>query len=765
MIKKYFRKNLIGLHLFVFLSLMLIAVASASAETTTISWDANTEPDIAGYLVAYGTASRSYSSEVNVPGASTTSVEISGLEAGKTYYFAVRAVDLAGQLSDYSDEVTRTFALPNVAPAASFTTSPDTGIAPAQIAFTSTSTDSDGSITSTQWDFGDGTSASGVSVSHTFTTAGTYTVSLTVTDNEGAASQTSSQIVIAANRLPTASIDIDRETGFAPLEINFSGTGSTDEDGSVTDYAWDFGDGVTAGGETVTHIYENAGTYTVTLTVTDDKGGTDTVTAQVVAKEGHEYTWVLGENEDSDLMDTCSDTYLNINDENYAASPSLRTYTWPTDSAANAIVMKWNLDALPRDAVIESATLELYLEDAGGDSEYEISAHRISGLDPVIDACTGNTYDGTNPWTNGTQLAQDDIAEAESVVAVDAATGFKAWNITGMVQAWLESAEQNHGLLLNADTVASSDSYRYFASSDATDRRVRPRLTITFITEQQPDLPPRAEAAADRLSGKAPLTVNFTSAGSHDAEGSLQFSWNFGDGNSVVTASDASHEYTSPGTYSVVLTVTDSAGQTDTAELTVEVVANQAPQAVAQTDVTSGDAPVTVLFDASGSSDSDGSIVKYSWDYDSDGVEDAEGMTVEHTFTEAGEYHITLTVTDDSGETSSDSALVIIVTSNTAPEISNLVANPAVLENPHMSTIISADVTDADGDSLDIIVDCGNGQTVSGLPAECGYTKKGTYTVTVTVSDGNGNTVQDDTVVEVGDKRPDKPVNITLLIN
>ena len=765
MTKKHYENFFTARTLFIFVLFMLVLCSTAMAETATIAWDPNPEPDIYGYKVFYGTESRNYTDHVDVNSPTQTQVEITGLLAGNTYYFAVKAVDLAGQESDFSDEVSRTYELPNVVPEAGLTASPESGIAPIEVVFSSTSTDSDGNIVSTEWNFGDGATASGTSAVHTYTSAGTYTVTLTVTDDDGAIAQVSRQINVAENQVPVASIDMDNTSGFAPVSIEFSAAGSSDSDGSITQYAWNFGDGTTTTGETAAHTYETPGTYTVTLTVTDDKGADDSETAQIEVKQGYTYTWVLGENSASDLTGTCDDTYININTENYADSDSLRTYTWPTDEAANAIIMKWNLSALPQDAEIQSATLELYLKEARGDDPYEISAHRIVGVDPIIDACTGETFDGTSPWTNNTSLAQDNIAPAVSVTVIDTAAGFKAWDITGIAQAWIEIPGENHGVLLNADTTAASDSFRYFASSQAADKAVRPRLTITFITEQQPDLPPRAEAAADTLSGKAPLTVNFSAEGSHDAENSLTYSWNFDDGSDTAEGITAAHQYIQAGTFHAVLTVTDGAGQTDTAELTIEVVENQAPVASAQADVTSGYAPLTVLFDAGNSTDSDGNIAAWSWDFNSDGVEDAEGVSVEHTFTEAGEYNVTLTVTDDSGATAQDTSVTISVTRNAAPEITGFSATPDALNNPGMQASFNADVTDPEGEAVTVHIDFGNGQSATQLPAECTYAQTGTYNVTLTAEDEDGNQSTATITVQVTDKTPAKPYNIVLTAN
>jgi PKD repeat protein len=118
------------------------------------------------------------------------------------------------------------------------------------------------------WDFGDGATSTLADPAHVYA-PGLYTATLTVTDGEGVSD--TATIAIDVNDKPTASATSNVTSGTGPLTVNFSGT-AADSDGTFS-FAWDFGDGGTNNSSlSPSHTYTDPGTYSATLTVTDDRG-------------------------------------------------------------------------------------------------------------------------------------------------------------------------------------------------------------------------------------------------------------------------------------------------------------------------------------------------------------------------------------------------------------------------------------------------------------------------------------------------------------
>ena len=181
-------------------------------------------------------------------------------------------VEIPIALSNDADDVC---AVTNEDPAAVFTP-PATPYAGVTAGFTDTSSDTDGTVVSWSWDFGDGGVSTDRNPEHVYAAPGTYTVRLTVTDDDGATDSTtrSVEVVVPPPIPPVASFapPANPRAGQSAAFVNQS----TDVDGTIVSHDWDFGDGESSTDANPTHVYNEPGEYTATLTVTDDDGQTDT---------------------------------------------------------------------------------------------------------------------------------------------------------------------------------------------------------------------------------------------------------------------------------------------------------------------------------------------------------------------------------------------------------------------------------------------------------------------------------------------------------
>lgn len=267
-----------------------------------------------------------------------------------------------------------------------------------------------------------------------------------------------------------------------------------------------------------------------------------------------------------------------------------------------------------------------------------------------------------------------------------------------------------------------------------TDDRGATGRDTAVVTVAQAALSPPVARAGGPYASVVGRDVSFDGSRSTGADGVISgYSWGFGDGATAAGAT-AKHAYASAGTFTVTLEVADAAGlsSTDTTSVAVRPPdANQPPVARAGADLrVDQDAPAAL--DGSASSDPDGTIAVYSWDF-GDG-ETALGAQVRHVFPSLGENRVTLTVTDDAGQAASDEVLVTV---NARPE--------AVVTGPR-TVRINANAAFDGGASVDpdgMIVAWRwtfDGRTFTGPKATFVWPSAGEHQVTLEVTDDLGAT-------------------------
>ncbi len=249
-----------------------------------------------------------------------------GLTATHTYATSgIRTVTLT--ITDsvgLQSTTTRTLAT-NVAPVASFTSS---CVDLTCTVDASGSTDADGAIVNVSWDWGDATNDAGTTAVHSYAAPGSYTITLTVTDDSAATSSTTQTVTVAsANVPPVASFN---ET-CTNLTCSADASTSSDSDGTISNVAWDWGDGATSDGVTAAHSYVIAVSYSIALTVTDNRGATDTTNQTVTVSIDTPGTPIPA------FTSSCTDLACSVDASSSTdATATIVTYAWDWGDGATS---------------------------------------------------------------------------------------------------------------------------------------------------------------------------------------------------------------------------------------------------------------------------------------------------------------------------------------------------------------------------------------------------------------------------------------------
>lgn len=198
-----------------------------------------------------------------------------------SYLVTITGIDAVGDTTQSTASVTVT---PRPALVVTISANPAQPAPNTVVTFTITATPTTGNgITSITIDFGDGQrgtiSGNAQTIQHVYTSANQYPVTVTATDSSGATGASSTVIIVGTFAAPSAAFTVSPTTGPTTTTFQFN---AADSQGSISTYAWDFGDGGTASGQTASHQYTVAGTYTVRLTITDTSGRSATTTKTVI---------------------------------------------------------------------------------------------------------------------------------------------------------------------------------------------------------------------------------------------------------------------------------------------------------------------------------------------------------------------------------------------------------------------------------------------------------------------------------------------------
>lgn len=490
-------------------------------------------------------------------------------------------------------------------PVASFTASPTSGCAPLNVTFTNTST----GATSYSWDFGNGNTSTATSPGAIFSTPGTFTVTLIATN--GSSSTFTSTITVFSS--PTASFNTSAMPSCPGQLVTFTDN-STVGSGALSSWSWDFGDGngqTTATGS-VTHSYTLAGTFPVTMIVTDANGCSNSIIksvtiapAPVASFTGSptsacapplpvnftntstttgtvSYSWDFGDGNNSALTDpsntynalggytvsltvvqgACSDTevknnYIGI--QNVAADFSAdnssicagQPVTFTNLSFPLSATQAWDFG----DGGTSTATNPTHTYAAAG--TYTVTL--IEGSAGCQSTVTKNSFITVTPSSTSAFTAN----QTQNCSAPFAVT-FSNTSTAGSTYSW-DFGDGTPPFTTNSTadfvyTFTASGSYTITLTVTSGNGCVTVLAKPAYIII--PD--PIADFSASPLEGCIPLMVNFTSLSTSTFDPITSYIWDFGNGTATTASPNTSNNYTTLGLFTVTLVIETASGCRDT---------------------------------------------------------------------------------------------------------------------------------------------------------------------------------------------------------
>lgn len=270
--------------------------------------------------------------------------------------------------------------------------------------------------------------------------------------------------------------------------------------------------------------------------------------------------------------------------------------------------------------------------------------------------------------------------------------------------------------------------------------------------------PPNASiTTSTRNVSAGTVAAELDASGSSDPNNDIEaYRWDFdGDGRTDVTGQTVTQQFSTPGEHTIRLTVEDSEGQTDTATTTITVEAeppsNNPPTAEFTASTTTPGTGETVSLDAAGSGDPDGDALRYRWQF-GDGTS-GNGQSVDHMYTTAGEYTVTLTVTDDSGASDTATETITVSDQQLTADFSYSPSSPS----PGDTVTFTANAT-GDVQSYEWSI---AGRSLAGSRITFTFPDRGSFPVRLTVTGADGQTDTVTETVTVGETRDGPDASFT----
>jgi gliding motility-associated-like protein len=446
-----------------------------------------------------------------------------------------------------------------------------------------------------RWDFGDGTTSNKQSPAHLFKTPGTYTVRLSITNQNFCVSEASRELTIYAP--PKAAFTAPEVCDQEAMAFQ---NATTLAQGNLARWVWDFGDGSQSAEQQPQHTYTKPGTYTVKLKAVSDQGCADSVQVNVRVNPKPVAAF--------NLPDICIKDDAAFQNQSTLASGTM-TYLWDFGDGTTSTLRE------PRHKYKAEGvyTVNLVVTSEKGCQDMVSNTYTVSGAVPV-------------PAFSASSFCQEQGVnfKDESTIAFG--------NIVRRLWTFGDGATSSEKDPMHVYKTAGTYqvNLQVWSGIVCTDNISK---TITVLPN-----PVAGFTTANVCEGNA---ASFTNTTTYSGSGTVSYTWSFGDG-ATSTAQSPTHLYNAPGTYNVTLVTKGGNDCAQTFSRSVTIY----PTPKADFSPTVGCVSDAVSFQDM-SSLSSGRIITWTWDF-GDGTT-ATGQQATHKYGSDGSFAVRLTVTSDLG--------------------------------------------------------------------------------------------------------------------